>query len=436
MDADLGMIVYSALLALALVVSSPVWLWRMATSGRYREGLGQRLGVIPAALLRAVDGKRVIWLHAVSVGEALAAARLVKELGAAIGDGWMIVISTTTATGQKLAQQRFGADRVFYYPLDFAWIVRRYLHALKPGLLILMESELWPRMLVECERASIPVAVVNARISDRSFRRSMRMRSGWMWAAGRVDLWLAQGAETAHRLQALGIATERIEATGNLKYDLRPVQQNVTAEWIHALADGRPIVVAGSTLGATGKAALSEDEMLIQAWETAALRGTLLVLAPRHPDRFDEVAATASEFVAIRASTLMSIQGTTLQAAGRVAEIVVLDTLGDLASVYAVATVAFLGGSLVARGGHNPLEAARFGVPVVMGPSYENFREIVEGMKAADAIRIAKTPAELAPMLLESMDTEDETGARGRAFFESQIGATERTVDALLELLP
>ncbi len=218
MDVRLGMIVYSLLLTAALVVSAPWWLWRMATGARYREGLGERLGRVPSRLRTMVQGSRVVWVHAVSVGEVFAAQRLVGELGAALGEGWVVVVSTTTATGQKVAGERFGAERVFYFPLDFGFAVRRYLRVLRPGLMVLMESELWPRHLVECARAGVPVAVVNARVSDRSFPRYMRLRWIWRRLFEKVRVFLAQGEESAERLRALG--AERVRVVGNLKYDL------------------------------------------------------------------------------------------------------------------------------------------------------------------------------------------------------------------------
>ncbi len=433
MDVGVGMIVYSLLLTAAVVVSAPWWLWRMLTSGRYREGLGERLGRVPAGLRGVVGGKRVAWVHAVSVGEVLAAQRLVGELGAALGTGWVVVVSTTTATGQKVARERFGAGRVFYFPLDFGFAVRRYLRVLKPELMVLMESELWPRHLVECARAGVPVAVVNARVSDRSFPRYMRMQWVWRRLFGKVRVFLAQGEEAAGRLRAIG--AERVRVVGNLKYDLGALPASEVAAWVQRIADGRPVVLAGSTLADRNASAPDEEQMMIQAWE-GALRamGVLLVIAPRHPERFGEVFATASEFNAVKASTGRAQGETTTEGLCDGAEIVVLDTIGDLAAVYGVATVAFVGGSLVAKGGHNPLEAARFGVPVVMGPSYENFREIVDGMRAADAIRIVGAEG-LAGALAEELKDGAAMGARGRVFFESQAGATGRTVAALLELI-
>ena len=174
----------------------------------------------------------MVWVHAVSVGEVLAATRLVAELEAALGDGWNIVISTTTATGQALAKERFGAERVFFYPLDFAWAVRAYLRALKPKMLVLMESELWPRMLVECGRTGVPVAVVNARVSDRSYARGVKVRAVWGNVLRRVNLFLAQSEEDARRLVAMGARSDAVQAIGNLKYDVRAVKSSWVTELI------------------------------------------------------------------------------------------------------------------------------------------------------------------------------------------------------------
>ncbi len=443
------MLVYSLLLTAALTVSAPWWAWRMLTSGRYRAGLAGRLGRVPQALAQACAGKRVIWLHAVSVGEVLAITRLIQDLGQelrqtlgrqTLGPGWLIALSTTTATGQQIARERLDPATVFWFPLDFAFAVRPYLRTLKPELLILVEGELWPRMLSECVHAAIPVAVVNARVSDRSFPRTIRLRRLWLVMASKVTLWLAQGHETAHRLQQLGIVPSKIKTPGNLKYDLPPITKRPLVDLIRAEASGRKIIVAGSTLEAQSGGPLDEDHYLMHAWEGKLRKeqDVLLVLAPRHPERFGIVTATAIEFRTKLASDLLSGADSlnAIQTPDRSGptEIIVLDTLGDLADVYSVADVAFIGGSLVAKGGHNPLEAARFGVPILMGPSYENFREIVEGMRAADAILISDAehlPASLTRLLHEGKPM----GQRAQAYFEAQAGATARTVKSLLELL-
>jgi 3-deoxy-D-manno-octulosonic-acid transferase len=430
----MGMALYSLLLAVGLVVCSPLWLARIV---RYRDGVGQRLGRVPAELRAATAGRHVVWVHAVSVGEVLAATRLIAELEAALGAGWVVVVSTTTATGQSLAKERFGTGRVFYYPLDFAWAVRAYLRALQPKLLVLMESELWPRMLVECGRAGVPVAVVNARVSDRSYTRGLRVRAVWGWVLRRVDLFLAQSEEDARRLVAMGARVEAVRAIGNLKYDVRAAKASRVAELIKEAAAGRKIVVAGSTVGSQSLTQPNEEEIILNAWQDLPQRdsGLLLVLAPRHPERFLFVNSIIDTFSA-NASKLELLKGPKGFAIEY--DVIMLDTIGDLAAVYGIADVAFVGGSLVRRGGHNPLEPAQFGVPVVMGPSYENFRDVVGKMIAEDGIRIVQDKEELEPALVELLTDREAAramGERGRQVFEEQQGATGRAVAALVGMV-
>jgi 3-deoxy-D-manno-octulosonic-acid transferase len=436
------MLVYSALLMLALVLSSPWWLLRMATTQRYREGLRQRLGAVPAQLRVAAGGKHVVWVHAVSVGEVLAASRLVGELEEALGDGWGVVISTTTRTGQALARERFGVERVFYIPLDFAFAVRAYLRALKPAALVLMESELWPRMLHECARAGVPVAVVNARMSDRSFARAMRMQSVWGRVMRRPTLWLAQSEEDALRLVIVGVRRESVRVAGNLKYDVRAPKESRIAELIREAAQGRKVLVGGSTIEGDPP----EDSPLIRAQQSILPdKRPLLVLAPRHPENFSIIYSMAIEFPTLLATELLAgkdaSQGYSCRLQEnqtKLVEIIVLDTIGDLAAVYGIADVAFVGGSLIRRGGHNPLEPAQFGVPVVMGPSFENFRDVVAKMQDAGGIRILQDKDELEGALVELLTNPEQAkamGERGRRVFEEQQGATVRTVEALVDMI-
>ena len=436
------MALYSLLLASVFILGAPYWLIRMATSGRYRAGLWERLGRVPAELRAAASGRKVVWLHAVSVGEVLAATRLVTELESSLGSDWLIVISTTTATGHALARERFDAlrrERVFYYPLDFAFATRRYLHALRPSLFILMESELWPRMLAECRRAGIPIAVVNARVSDRSFARGIKVRAIWSKLVAQPTLFLAQSDEDARRLTALGANPAAVRVSGNLKYDVRAPGQSRIAEHIRELAAGRPIIVAGSTHGRMKNDRLGEEEIVIQAWEGIARtrHAALLVLAPRHPRRFEEVESLAMGFRLIKAS---GVRGeSALQPSTPATEIILLDTIGDLAAVYSIATIAFIGGSLVPRGGHNPLEPAQFAVPVLIGPSYENFRDIVNRLRAEHGITVVRNAAELSSAfsdLLIHGERAADLGRRAQSVFEQQQGATARTIEALMALLP
>ncbi len=424
------LILYSCALVLVLVVGAPWWLFRMATSGKYREGLAERLGFVPARIRERLDGQSVIWVHAVSVGEVLAASRLIEELGPRLSgvtgrretSAWRVMISTTTRTGQELARKRFGADRVFYFPLDLGWAVRAWIEAVRPRLVVLVETEFWPRMLVECRRKGIPVAVVNARISDRSWPRYRRF--AWMWRSllRGLAVVLAQTDLDAQRLRALG--ANHVRVTGNLKYDVRAAGSgSLVALLRENIPAGTRVLVCGSTLA-------GEEELLL-----AGLPGDVVtVLAPRHPERFAEVA----EILRKRGAHWVR-RSEWLEAPSKIepGTVFLLDSIGELASVYSLAHAAFVGGSLVSTGGHNPLEAAQFGVPIVMGPSYENFRAIVEKLREHDAIWIvqaADLKGELARMLIGATESK-AMGTRAREVFENEAGATERAVQALAEVV-
>jgi 3-deoxy-D-manno-octulosonic-acid transferase len=438
---------YNVGLLLALVLGAPWWLWQMATTRKYREGLRERLGGVPERLSRrkldAEAGgsvskpvirsaiKPTIWLHAVSVGEVLAVSRLVSELDASL-PGYRVLISTTTKTGQALAQERFGAGRVFYCPLDLPWAVGAYLKTLKPAMLVLAETEFWPNLLNGCFRRGIPVVVVNARISDRSWPRYQRLRALWRPFLSRLTAVLAQSELDANRLRTLGCAPERVSASGNLKFDIRAVGEAAATRLLRELAGDFRLVVAGSTLE-------GEEAMLLAAWpEILRAEPTLaMVLAVRHPDRFGAVAellARSGLPWRKRSEIDEARLGATRLAAG---EIVLLDSIGELASVYSLAAVAFVGGSLVAAGGHNPLEPAQFGVPVVMGKHYANFRAIVDAMHERDAIAMTNPEALAGTVasLLRDQAAAMAMGGRGREVFEEQAGATARTAAALRKIL-
>ncbi len=416
---------YNLALLAALVLGAPWWLWRMATTRKYREGLAERLGRVPA-LLRSTERRRpVIWLHAVSVGEVLAVSRLVHELIRGFPEH-SLVVSTTTRTGQALARERFGPDRVFYCPLDLPFAVRAYLRALRPEILILAETEFWPNLLSGCFRRKIPVAVVNARISDRSWPRYRRMRWLWRPLLSSLSSLQAQSQTDAERLRAIGCLPDRVTVAGNLKFDVRAAQEAEATRLLKAAADGLRFVVAGSTLE-------GEEVALLEAWPRllAADPQLSLVLAPRHPERFGAVAAL------LEWSGLPWVKRSSGLGKLSAGQIVLLDTIGELASVYSLAAVAFVGGSVVPAGGHNPLEPAQFAVPIVMGPYTANFRAITEDLQARGAVRIAARE-ELAEALIELLRNRTEAvamGARARQVFEAQAGATTRTMHALAAIL-
>jgi 3-deoxy-D-manno-octulosonic-acid transferase len=418
---------YSALLALGLLVTLPYWLLQMLRHGKYRSGLGERLGRIPQRLGDLQGEKETtIWIHAVSVGEVLAVSRLITELRGRFPKH-RVLVSTTTDTGQKLARERFGENDVFYFPLDLGFAIQPYLDRLRPRLVIVAETELWPNFFRLAKQSGARIAVVNARISDRSFSGYRRFRS---WAANvlqQIDLFLAQTPSDQKRLREIG--AERVQVSGNLKFDVAlPALPAIVAS-LRAAFDrtgSRPVMVAGSTME-------GEEPLLLRAFEI--VRGShpkaVLILAPRHPQRFEQVAdLVASLSIPCWRRSLWS--GEDLSGS-----VLLLDTIGELAAVYGLGQVAFVGGSLVEHGGHNVLEPAQHGVPVVIGPHYENFRDMVDLFRAADAIRVVG-PAELPLCLVDLMSNEAERAALGRRGLEtasSQAGATEKTLTALENLL-
>ena len=423
---------YNLALLAALVAGAPWWLWRMATTQKYREGLAARLGRVPSALADLGGERPLIWLHAVSVGEVLAASRLVRELDRAF-PGFHLVISTTTRTGQELARERFGANRVFYCPLDLPWAVHAYLKALNPQLLILAETEFWPNLLSGCFRRGIPVAVVNARISARSWPRYRLLRNLWKPLLGRLSRVLAQSETDAGRLKAIGCLPERLTVNGNLKFDVRVARETDATRQLKALAPDLRLVVAGSTLE-------GEEAALVEAWPQLleADPQLAMILAPRHLERFAAVAALLENSGAawIKRSSWLTERDRAPRPL-RPGEIVLLDTIGELAPVYSLAAVAFVGGSLIPAGGHNPLEPAQFGVPIVMGPHYANFRAITNDLLAHHAVHIAAKEYLAAALieLLRDRTAATAMGARAQTVLASQAGATERTVRALQDLL-
>ncbi len=421
--------VYQLVFPLALLVAAPWWLLRMATTARYREGLTERLGWVPRRLRVARDGCDVIWVHAVSVGEVIAVLRLIAALDKQRPQA-RVLLSTTTRTGQQIARARLGAERVFYCPLDLAWATDAWLRALRPSLLVLVETEFWPGLLHACFRRGIPVMVVNARISDRSWPRYQRLRALWRPLLHRIHRILAQSEMDAERLRALGCGA--VEVAGNLKYDLKADAGSEIVSLLRAWAPERRWLVAGSTLE-------GEEQALIAAWPQLRKTngGLLLLLAPRHPERFDAVARMLHES-GIPWRRRSELNSDALHSDE--VEIVLLDTLGELAAAYAVAEVAFVGGSVAQAGGHNPLEPALYGVPVVMGPHVENFRGIVADMQAEDAILVTQTEGfdavrDALQNLLNDPATARMMGERARAVLARHAGATERTLEAMHNVL-
>jgi 3-deoxy-D-manno-octulosonic-acid transferase len=419
---------YSVALAVGMLVSLPYWLFQMVRHGKYRKGLAERLGRLPSRLQLPEEQEPVIWVHAVSVGEVLAATGLVEELQRRFAQH-RIFISTTTDTGQALARQRFGEAKVLYFPMDFAFAIRPYLRALRPQMVVIAETEFWPNFMRLAHASGARIAVVNARISDRSWPSYRRFRGLLRRLLANVDLFLAQTPEDAARLKDIGAAPERVRVTGNLKFDIPAPAPPAIVESVRksiAASGAGPVLVCGSTVE-------GEEPLLLKAFENLLVQHprAVMILAPRHPERFGAVAALLEQ-MSIRFCRRSLWNGEPLTGG-----VFLLDTIGELAALYAAADVAFVGGSLVPRGGHNIIEPAQHGVAIVVGNHTENFRGIVSLFQSRDAVRIAG-PAELPLLLLELLanDTERRAlGQRAADTMRSQIGATERTAGELQKLL-
>jgi 3-deoxy-D-manno-octulosonic-acid transferase len=421
---------YSALVALFLLLTLPYWLLQMMRHGKYRAGLRQRFGAVPPALTGTE--KRTIWVHAVSVGEVVASSAVIATLRQKF-PSYRILISTTTSTGQKLAAQRFGADNVFYYPLDFAFAIRPYLAVLRPELVVVAETEFWPNFLRLAKHSGAHIAVINCRISDRSLPGYKRFRF-WLprlleKTLGNVDIFLAQTEEDQRRLVEIGAAESKVTVAGNLKFDVAPPPSPPVVASLRESFDrsgAGPILVCGSTLEGEEGSLLSAFRNILANYPKA-----VMILAPRHPERFPEVDELV-EKLGFRMWRRSLWSGEAL-----VGGVFLVDSIGELATLYSLATVAFVGGSLVPRGGHNILEPALHGVAIVTGNHYENFRDVVNFFASRNAVRIVGL-AELPLVFMELIENAGERATLGRnalAALESQRGATDRTVAALLKLM-
>ena len=424
-------LVYSMLFTLGAILSAPYYLWRKGKGlrpGHWRE----RFGCIPFQ----ETNRGAIWIHAVSVGETLAVVGLVKEVERAF-PGRKIFLSHVTPAGRAAGEAQLPAIAGrFYLPLDWRWAVRRVLARLQPALLIVVETELWPNLLRATQQSGARVVVVNARLSRRSLRGYKLARPFMRRVLAHVDLICAQTEADADRFRQIGARPERIRMVGNLKFDAQPPQ---LGEFARALkmalrrAQRGPVLVAASTMP-------GEEPLVLEAWELirTRYRQALLILAPRHPARFDEVArylaGTGCSFIR---RTTMQVGEQELWPQLASAAILLLDTIGELAGIFEVADLVFIGGSLVPTGGHNLLEPAYWSKVIAFGPHMENFRAIAKLFLDAGAAIQIRSPEELAhaAWLLENSEARRRLGASARQVLEQNSGATARTLECLREFL-
>jgi len=407
-------------------VASPYLLYKAITSEKYRTGLGERLGGVAPR----VGNGPCVWVHAVSVGEMSLVQPLLTGMASRWPD-WAVVLSTATNTGQATARRLYPGLRVIYYPLDFSVAVNRTMRAVRPALIILVELELWPNFLASAALRGVPVAIVNGRITERSFGRYRLIRPlvrAWLQ---RISLFCVQNAEYADRLAELGAPRDKMVVTGSIKYDCTPPappsQRDEALAASLSLRPGQPLIIGGCTWP-------GEDEALLSAYQRLKdeFPGLRLLLAPRQQDRFDPVDRL------IRQAGLPCLRRTEFQAgtapAPRQDAVVLLDTMGELARVYELATVVFVGGSLHPVGGHGMMIPCGLAKPVLFGPHTQNIQDVADEFLAHDAARRVADAADLERTLrslLKNPAAATALGARARQVVDRHRGATSRTLAAL-----
>jgi 3-deoxy-D-manno-octulosonic-acid transferase len=426
-------LLYSVATLIVLVALSPYFLYQALRHKKYVGSLGQRLGYLPVSL--NLDGEPSIWIHAVSVGEVLSTRPLIEELRKRY-PSLRLFLSTTTRSGQQLARRSVtDVDGIFYFPFDWGFTVRRTLAIVQPKLFVMIENEIWPTLLRECRRRHIKTVVVNGRISARSFPRYRLIVPFFRRVLADIDRFCVQGEETAARLVSLGADRSRITITGSLKFDALdatlPGRGAARVLRFFRMSPGRPVLVAGSTTR-------GEDEAVVRAFNrvrtTPGGANALLIIAARHPERFDEVERLCkSEGLATCRRTELPID------AEPRCDAVVLDTIGELAHLYQIATAVFVGGSLVAAGGHNILEPALYGKAIVFGPHMENFKEIADTFLSNRAAVQVHNTREFEAAIIGLMGDpvrRARLGAAARALIDANRGAKDRTLAVIADLLP
>ena len=439
---------YSVLIVAFFVLVSPYLLYQAIRYRKYIGSLPQRMGYLPLSF--NLDGDASIWIHAVSVGEVLTARALLPELRERY-PRLKIFLSTTTMTGQQVARNNVqGVDEVFYFPFDLGFIVNRTLRLVKPRLFVMMETEIWPNLLRACRQEGVKTVLVNGRISARSYPRYRLARGFFRHVLTDVDRFCMQSDESARRIVEIGAARDRVVVTGSLKFDSLDIPAPVEAGRFTTASPtavsmqdrgrtrvlryfrinaNRPVMIAASTLK-------GEEDPVLETFQRvrATLTNALLIIAPRKPERFDEV-----ERLARRGGWNVARRSELRVDSEPRHDVVVLDTIGELAQLYQVATAVFVGGSLVDAGGHNILEPAVFGKPIVFGPHMQNFAEIAATFLESGAAIQVQTGRELATVMLELLNDpirRASLGAAARALVEANRGARAKTIRVLAEVLP
>jgi 3-deoxy-D-manno-octulosonic-acid transferase len=424
-------LIYSMLFSLGAMLMAPFYWWRKGRA-QGRGHWAERFGNIPFH----EKSPGAVWVHAVSLGETLAVAGLVKEIQQAFPER-KVYLSHVTPAGREAGEKRMPsiAGR-FYIPLDWRWAVRKAMARIRPSLLLIVETELWPNLLHAAQEAGARVVMVNARLSKRSTRGYQFARPFMCRVLSDVDSICAQTEEDAARFRQLGADPQRVKVVGNLKFDAQPPQLGEFARALKAAiqrAQRGPVLVAASTMP-------GEEPLVLQAWDLIQARYPkgLLILAPRHPARFEEVSKDLERGQrGFERRTTLPLNDPDLSARVASTGILLLDTIGELAGIFELADLVFVGGSLVPTGGHNLLEPAYWAKVIIFGPYMENFRDIAKLFLKAGAAMQVRNPEELAhaAWLLENKEARERLGASARQVLEENSGATARTLVELRKYL-
>lgn len=430
-------LIYNIMMSLFLIVSVPYFLVKIITTKKYRSGLIQRLGFLPESTYNAFAKGQIIWVHAVSVGEAQAAFSLIKKLCAAYPD-CHIILSTTTVTGQKVARMWAVDDprvSVIYFPLDFCCIFRKIFKRYDVRMIILIETEIWPNFLMEAYRFEIPVLLVNGRISEKSFRGYKRVKSLFLHSVAAIKCFCMQDTSDAEKLYRLGVERTRVNVVGNIKYESAlniPVNKNIPGALVGKLGwnHDQPVWVVGSTHH-------GEDEIVCSVYQKIKNRipDLKMILAPRHPERLQEVEKILKD------SIIQYARKTDIDKEGKGVfniDAILLDTMGELRHLYSIATVTFVGKSLVPGGGQNILEPASLGKPVVFGQYMDNFARITEKILNAEAGIMVKNEQELVDAvssLFENKNLRDRLGGNAVREIKRWQGASDKILSIIDEFI-
>ena len=422
-------LLYDLILYASALFLVPYYLFRGLRYGKTRRGIRERLGAYAQDFRQLLQGRKVIWIHAVSVGETRAAIPLLKALRARYPDAFLI-LSNVTETGRAIATDVAEIDAYIFFPFDLSWVVRKTLKIIRPSIIILVETEIWPNFVCEARRQNIPLILVNGRISDRSFPRYRMAGRLLEPVLDSISDYCMQSEQDSRRIRHLGAAEGRVRVTGNLKFDMQPPSiDDADLESLKSelkLPIDACVWVAGSTHD-------GEEIQLVDVYQKLrkVCPELLLVLVPRHPERcrqvYDEL--TKAGFIVTLRSTLATMNRT-LQPG----EVMVVDTLGEMLKLYALSNLVFVGGSLVPIGGHNVLEASLMKKPVLFGPYMQNFKEIARLLRAAHGGLQVKDSADLyrqMKLLLENPSEAERIGDNGRYLLQENQGATERTLTVI-----